>query len=276
LKTHHDALVLFIHALLLKSGFRLANSLNSSETPTIELPDKWNEGGVYTFTYKHLQSSLTFIIKCLSIEDKLLVHAMTKEDSTVRTLELKVSDYVYDNVELHKYSSLFRDLQRLIGEVKVGIVNKIVPGITKPGYEQTDTSAVNSNPNPNPNSIPNPNPNPNHSNPLFLGGYQPQPHGPPRFGGGRGDAFPFLNPGGPGFPNPNGHGNLIGPNHPDFHQPHYPSFNNPNSGFPFNLPPGAIPPGARFDPFGPPPPPGSFRHNPDFDYPPPDDDSYFS
>ncbi len=53
---------------------------------------------------------------------------------------------------------------------------------------------------------------------------------------GRGDLDPF----GRGI----GGGMLMDPRHPSRHRP--------QMGIPGNLPPGAVPPGARFDPFGPP------------------------
>ncbi|CAH6420159.1 Hypothetical protein HVR_LOCUS1112 [uncultured virus] len=55
--------------------------------------------------------------------------------------------------------------------------------------------------------------------------------------------------------NPDHFGNLVGPKHPGFNfhvnpQKIIPDFANPESfGLPQPLPPGAVPPGARFDPF---------------------------
>ena len=85
----------------------------------------------------------------------------------------------------------------------------------------------------------------------FMGGFAP----PPVFG-------------------PRGDGMLVGPGHPMFHAPPRPPPRGPWGGDGF-LPPGAVPPGARFDPVGPfgrpppPPPPGAFRGNPDWDDLPP-------
>ncbi|GIQ80060.1 hypothetical protein KIPB_000794, partial [Kipferlia bialata] len=87
------------------------------------------------------------------------------------------------------------------------------------------------------------------------------------FGVGAGDVSPF-GPSGPGS------GSVVGPHHPGGF-PVMPQTRSPGSTLPdpFSrglpngvLPRGAVPPGARFDPFGPPPPrdQGEYKH-PDLD-----------
>eukprot|EP01101_Sappina_pedata_P007142 TRINITY_DN3724_c0_g1_i1.p1 TRINITY_DN3724_c0_g1~~TRINITY_DN3724_c0_g1_i1.p1 ORF type:complete len:136 (+),score=17.26 TRINITY_DN3724_c0_g1_i1:15-422(+) len=113
----------------------------------------------------------------------------------------------------------------------------------------------------------NPDPSYQKSAPLkpnFGGSYNPSEN--PSFG--TQGSFPIPGHGGPGFPSPDGSGNLVGPDHPGFNA-HRPEA----TGLPGGLPPGGRVPGARFDPFGPPPPPGAYRGgHPDVDLPPPDRD----
>ncbi|PWZ00350.1 hypothetical protein BCV70DRAFT_109337 [Testicularia cyperi] len=98
-------------------------------------------------------------------------------------------------------------------------------------------------------------------NPLIIGDRDLDPLGgspmalPPRFGGGGGGghggfAPPPLFPGGD-----NGGGMMVGPNHPMFRD----RFTTPRGGGDGSggLPPGAVPPGARFDPIFPDSAPGA-------------------
>jgi len=173
---------------------------------------------------------------------------MAIEDGKVQSLELSVDSYVYGNVKLDDYENLYHHQDRLIGELKGSILQRIVPGISKLGDEAQQPQQQQQQQQQHeetrripPSRYPDPYPSPYDPSP-----YDPSPLriGPPRRG-----YFPYD--GGSSFPSPDGHGNLIGPRHPDFFVPHPFS---PNSGLPEPLPPGAIPPGARFDPFGPSPP----------------------
>lgn len=55
-----------------------------------DLPTSWNQhGDAYCFVYKHSQSSMTFVVKSLVMNDRLLVHGVAKEDDKICSLELR-------------------------------------------------------------------------------------------------------------------------------------------------------------------------------------------
>ncbi|CAG8567036.1 8124_t:CDS:2, partial [Funneliformis mosseae] len=296
LGSSQDALAALTHAIMQAVGFRLVglgeeDSLEEadrdiikrdSEGNIIGLPKEWNEQGPnsYAFRYKHPQSSFTFLIKCMRLSNKFIIHGMGIEDNKTTTLELITDDYTspsffpYTSEKYHEepmingYISTSR-IKDLINLYKINIVQKLIPGLNKPGYEETrTTSATTSNPSTrqqepynDPLRVPTRQP-PRFQPPIFddpYGGDEPSSfnpfsvgqddldplgsnpiYGPPRFGGGG------IQPlGGVG-----GNGMYVGPDHPIFGQRVPPG----GRGGPQPLPRGSVPPGARFDPivpFGP-------------------------
>jgi len=262
--TATDAIAIVLHYVMVLEGFHLEGVSASDSTKP---PEKWNQSGeIYSFRYKHSRSSMTFSLKCLILEDKLLVHAVAIENTkNIFDLELSIDDYVNKNVELGDYDKLYKNFDKLVTLCKVNISRKLVPEINKPGYEENTTASTNNNNrrNNNPDSDDDPlrigpirQPPPPNYNPLRVG--DPSTYGPP-FVVGTGDRFPSITPPLPGMGGFGGNtGNWIGPNHPGF------GINDPfapDTAFGQPLPRGAIPPGARFDPFGPPAPStGPFRN----------------
>jgi hypothetical protein len=119
-----------------------------------------------------------------------------------------------------------RSLVDLIGLFKVEIVQKLVPGLNKEGYQEASQHVQSSQPR---RASPPPEPRAER-HPLRV-----PPRGP--FGIGSDD----LNPFGPVRGGPfGGNGMFMGPDHPLF-----------TGGHPGLLPPGAVPPNARFDPISP-------------------------
>jgi len=259
-----DAISLVLHLVMKNLGFIFLGCGDSNDEGANKdslVPEGWNSSAdSYSFRYKHPQSSMTFVIKNLVLGETLLVHGLALEDKKVQTLELNVSDFVRDGVPLNDYRNLFKDLNKLISLFVINIVNKMFPGITKEGYEHSaQTQPVQQpihqhplrddrpayDPYNDPLRVPHSGRGPR--NPLMEGGpYYGQPYQPP-FGVGSGDLSPF-----PRHPIPFGdsdtRGNLVGPHHPGFG----PSVTDPYGG---NRGRGAFPPpppGARFDPYGPP------------------------
>jgi len=258
LNSFTDAVVVALHYLMILEEFRFQGEGVSEN----KLPEKWNQSSdVYTFRYKHSRSSMTFSLKCLVLEDKLLVHAVAVENTkNIFDLELSIDEYINKNINLTDYEKLYKNLDKLVTLFKVNISRKLVPEINKPGYEEsmsnTASSTTNSNRN-NDGQDDNYDPlrigpirQPPQYDPLRVGG--PSRYGPP-FGIGTGDRFPSITPPLPGMGGFGGdNGNWMGPNHPAFGivDPFA-----PNTGFGGPpLPRGSVPPGARFDPYGPPAP----------------------
>ena len=200
-------------------------------------------------------------------------------------MDIVITDFFSQSafpVKLSDLESAFSSTNRLrdlISQYKTTVIQALVPGLSKAGYTETAVPVASStNPTPaQPRRGYYPDPggpligpsNPQHPQPVQPvgggsgGGYRPFP------GIGQSDLDPLAGLG--GTTNPRGRiplgggeadGMLLGPNHPLFRD------RNTGSGSPFNLPgqgggqqgiwggdgflpPGAVPPGARFDPIGP-------------------------
>ncbi|KAM3586920.1 hypothetical protein VKS41_001969 [Umbelopsis sp. WA50703] len=276
LRHKHDALAALAHAIMVSVGFRLTN-LGDTEhkvsTDQTELPPQWNDHGphAYTFQYTHPQSSLTFMLKGVTLADKFIVHGLAIEDKKTATFEVVEDEYTspsfypYGRSQqeplVNGYISSSR-LNDFINLFKINILQRLIPGLNKPGYEesQSASSSVGTQPNPS-----------RGSNPLQETRPERRPYGdiprPPYFDdplagdefGGPGNPFSVggddLNPlghlRGPGRHNQGG-GMFVGPDHPIFGGDQ--NQRDPSGGIfggPQPLPRGSVPPGARFDPIGP-------------------------
>ncbi|CAG8459462.1 16371_t:CDS:2 [Acaulospora morrowiae] len=298
LRSGQDALAAMFHTIMHSLGFRLVglgerdepgdNINRDSEGNIIGLPETWNLHGpqLYAFRYKHNQSSITFLIKCISLGNNFMVHAMgieENEETSIKptSLELVTRDYtpvsafpyIVNNQNSEQLVNIFISKNRikdLVSLYKINIVQKLIPNLFKPGYEETSattTSRYNDrypqHDTNDPLRIPLRRPQhfqppifgdpyggdePLNYNPLSVGRNDLDPLGsnpilgPPRFGGG--GIQPF---GGPS----RGGGSIMGPDHPIF-DPRVPDRNSGGiRGGPQFLPSGAVPPGARYDPVGP-------------------------
>jgi hypothetical protein len=268
LRNEFDAVVAVLHCTMREMGFICTGheekASSDDEFDKQVFAEGWNKSNdSYSFQYKHTQSTMTFIVKYLLMNDKLLVHGLSKEDNKVFSLELSVKEYVTEKIPLGNVDALYKDLDKLISLFKIHITSKLIPNLNKPGYEashpahqtqnQTQTqSQTQQQQQPRRDDPPHHHP----SYPYDRQGYDPlrvpgSGRGP-AFGLGYGDlGYPAPMP---GFGIPGGEmgGNLIGPGHPGFGLRLDPYHSDPfGIGGP-RLPPGAVPPGARFDPFGPP------------------------
>lgn len=149
-----------------------------------------------------------------------------------------------------------------MSQFKLKIVQKLVPGLQKPGYmEESDTAASSSSQRPaaraprprpeNPPDAPDRNVYPHRPDQGF-------PRNPLEIGRRDLDPFPGLNPFAPRgsvFPGNDGDGMFAGPDHPIFGAGRGRGNNGPGGLGPWGgdgfLPPMGAPPGARFDPVGP-------------------------
>ncbi|TKY85338.1 hypothetical protein EX895_005500 [Sporisorium graminicola] len=263
---------------------RLPPSQDDSASSTSNtLPETWNAKGPdhYCFRYKHHQSSLDFLIKIIKLGNKAVIHGVALQGTKTSTMEVVLSDFLstafwpYPHAQggdteplVNGYIGSSR-LKDLVSAFKAQILQQLVPGLRKDGYVEEEGSSRSGNSgsssqpsrpnnpsggaqprspfggNPDDPSYPSNYPQqPPFRNPLIIGDRDLDPLGgsplamPPRFGGGNGGfAPPPLFPGGD-----TGGGMFVGPNHPMFRD-RFPT----NTG----LPPGAVPPGARFDPIYP-------------------------
>lgn len=236
---------------------------------------------------------------------RLAFHSnLSKQDNKTYSFEVNISDYFspsffpWPNSSSNSSEPLVNGfisssrVKDLTNTFKIQIVQRLIPGLRKDGYQESPSEGEGSSGSRNndrrgddnnqqpPLVQPNrPDYNPQHPeedyrqppfrNPLIIGDRDLDP-----LGGGSNNPLALPGRGGGGFGPPplfgggdNGGGMYVGPNHPMFRD----RFQNPdNGGFPGGiggggplgggnnfLPPGAVPPGARFDPIG---PGGPFPH----------------
>ncbi|KAG5583807.1 hypothetical protein H5410_044241 [Solanum commersonii] len=273
----HDKVAFAVHAAFLASGFVLHatgpaastdDALSSSSTVDEVGIDHWNEfEDCYAFVYsKPEKSSKKVLVKCLVMNNKLLIDAFRDGDNEPLHLELRqllvnqglhsvcsnesilvicsVEDYIVEDGGTN-YNTQFKNLGKLVGELNKAILTKYTGSPTSNSSTQTSRSEKGG-----PNDQPNVERQPDYP-------YQPAgsfPSGyvvPPIPGIGGGDLFP--GPGAGVYPTrgePGTGGNmLVGPNDPRFF-----GGMGGDPRLPGGLP--GVPPGARFDPYGPPDVPG--------------------
>ncbi|KAG0004290.1 hypothetical protein BGZ65_000645, partial [Modicella reniformis] len=164
LGSQYEALAALSHAIMTAVGFRLVglgedDSLEASRnigdpTEANVLPERWNVSkDSYSFRYTHSHSQLTFLIKCMRIAGKFVIHGTTLETDKICSLELEVKDYTSTSYfPLTTSIDLNRDplwngfisrsrINDLILEFKIKLVQQLIPGLSKPGYQEDSTTS---------------------------------------------------------------------------------------------------------------------------------------
>ncbi|KAI5363256.1 putative PI31 proteasome regulator, proteasome inhibitor PI31 [Septoria linicola] len=164
LRNGYDAIALAAHASMLAVGFRLVglgedhriDATSDHESPQ-PLPTEWNaSSGSYAFRYKHSQSSMEYLVKVSRMGNKAIIMAMGVGDDRTHTVETKVEEYISaGNLPLELHDSQDKDAKRediIASFINVGrlsdfgslmrvkLIQKLVPGIQKAGYEEEEES----------------------------------------------------------------------------------------------------------------------------------------
>ncbi|KAI5846042.1 PI31 proteasome regulator N-terminal-domain-containing protein [Tricharina praecox] len=159
LKNPQDAIAIFIHACMLTVGFRLVGlseddriSSPSDESAPQPLPSNWNSssGSSYGFRYSHSQSSMVFLVKINRLGGKTVIMGLGLGDDKTTSFDIVTKDFTSES--FFPYSSIGSEgdqleilqdgfistnrMSDLAILVKINIVQKLVPGIIKPGYEE--------------------------------------------------------------------------------------------------------------------------------------------
>ncbi|KAI6376199.1 hypothetical protein MCOR25_002834 [Pyricularia grisea] len=160
----YEALALFTHACLVNLGFRLVglseDRKNESECQELapRLPAAWNASfNAYTFVYAHTQSAMTFTLKVDRMGQRAEVRGIASDTDRVVRVDVSPRDYVSsaalpvrisllddgaaeDRSDLpDKLRAVFISNERIAdfaSLVKVSIVQRLVPGLDKPGYQE--------------------------------------------------------------------------------------------------------------------------------------------
>ncbi|XP_041477683.1 proteasome inhibitor PI31 subunit-like isoform X1 [Lytechinus variegatus] len=285
IRSNYDGLICFIHWNVVNKGFRCVghgDDTSSSNKKSELLPAMWNSSQEeYVIRYVPENSEDQHLLKCIVMGDTLLVNFMRLKDEKVSSLTLDVDQYV-NKEHLKDFDRIYRDkelLHQLINDDLMAPLNKNQTPSTSSQQAQSTRQSTEQRQGRERETDPLRDPDPlRDTDPLRIPPRHPGQAGRPEWGQPR-DPFAVggddLDPFGPG-----GAGMLMDPFRGGM--PHRGI--DPGIGMPGGrLPRGAVPPGARFDPIGPPRPggpgggpQGGFDGGPDPDHlPPPGYDDMF-
>ncbi|KAK9931421.1 hypothetical protein M0R45_018696 [Rubus argutus] len=134
-RNNNDKVAFAVHASFLASGYELIatgppafsdSALSSSSTDEVGI-DRWNElDDEYAFIYTNSEngSKKKLLVKCLVMNDKLLVDALADGMTSESVhLEINVGDYVGENSS--NYSSQFKNLETLVKSLDTQVLSKL-------------------------------------------------------------------------------------------------------------------------------------------------------
>ncbi|KAM4692016.1 LOW QUALITY PROTEIN: proteasome inhibitor PI31 subunit [Rhinophrynus dorsalis] len=239
-----DPLICFIHWELISRGLRClgrGEQAGTEERSTERLPKGWAENKeLYTLRYGR---GSVILLKALTVEGTLIVNVMDLQTEKVGDLSVDVSEFI-DSSHLQEYDRVYKNPSELRRRLHSEL---LIPLLDPKSESQTTEPEHERHPEHDPLRVPP-------RIPASPASVWTDPLGRPPYGAA--DLDPLGGHSGGMIMDPF----RTGRGHPR---------NDPR----FGLPPGAVPPGARFDPFG---PIGSGRPGPDPDHlPPPGYDDMF-
>lgn len=255
LKSKEDCIVAVCHCLLINDNFQCAGVGDvwpETFSTTELLPSSWNANPhVYSLRYISKDQISRILLKITKMEHILQLDVALNEDA-VESMSIPVADYISD--DFSEYSTTYKDLSLLSNSFAKVIMDKLQP---KEKKESSSTQTRLKQP-----AESNSDPVPPKRKPVDLRRERPSGGHPgfPRVGGM--DLDPFGGPGGGGM--------LMDPS--SFGVPSRPTLPQFGIG---GLPRGAVPPGARFDPFMPPGGISRFQPDPDHMKPPEFEDNFY-
>ncbi|KAK9055535.1 hypothetical protein SSX86_026619 [Deinandra increscens subsp. villosa] len=261
-----DRVAFAIHSIFLAQGFNLnATGAPAFTDDALTAPfseeagvEGWNEvEDNYAFVYSSPKdSSKKVLVKCLVMNNQLLIDALASGSSKPVHLEINIDDFAGES-DVTTYSSQFKNLGKLVDFINKEVVTKLNGSSTASTSSTTSSERKTEDidrdqPRGAPFGLEDPYA-PYHPSGVVM------PPVYPNIGGG--DLYPQPPAG--MYPTRGGFGDggmLVGPNDPRF----FGGVGGGRMGFPGGQP--GVPPGARFDPFGPPDVPGfepnRFTRNP--------------
>lgn len=249
-RNNRDKIAFVVHASFIASGYKLVatgrpafaeDALSSSPSQGEVGIEGWNEFEEYAFVYAK-KGSKKILVKCLAIDDKLLVDAVAEGGKGEPAhLEIDVGNYVAESREEGDYDAEFKNLGKLVTDLQNQILYKVAEGLKPVPPPRTQSSSETNEERESGYYV---------RRPVPLGP-QIHPSGvvvPPIPGPGYSDLIP--GPGAGVYPVRGGFGDgsmLVGPNDPRM----FPGVGDHQPGFMGPPQPGVPPPGARYDPIGP-------------------------
>uniref|UniRef100_A0A8C6QMP2 Proteasome inhibitor PI31 subunit n=1 Tax=Nannospalax galili TaxID=1026970 RepID=A0A8C6QMP2_NANGA len=214
-----DALVCFLHWEVVTNGYYglgVGDQPGPSDKKSELLPPTWNSNkDLYVLRYESKDGARKLLLKAVTVENSMIINVLEYGTQQVADLTLNLNDYIGAE-DLSDFHRTYRNSEELRSLIRSGIITPI--------HEQWEKARVSS---PHREFPPATASEPSWSilvhsplSHLFFKGNESLCQ--------RGGMI--VDPLRSGFPRA-----LI----------------DPSSGLPNRLPPGAVPPGARFDPFGP-------------------------
>ncbi|KAG8186175.1 hypothetical protein JTE90_011999 [Oedothorax gibbosus] len=247
LQSKQDCVVAALHCLLINESLQcvgLGEEFSDADSSTELLPRDWNENQeVYTLRYTSKDHKNKFLVKVVKAGQVMHVNILLNEDITA-AMSVNVDKNISDDYN-SDFSSTYLDVEGLVTIFRRNILEQLIEQ-PRPKEKKSPMSSDQQRP-----------PSPSANNSLFV---PPRPRPVSDFDDDRfGVRDPFPPIGGRDLDplgRSSGGGMLFDPFDMDRRG------RGPN--FPPGLPRGAVPPGARFDPFGPGiPGPNRGRPNPD-------------
>ncbi|KAL7911613.1 PI31 proteasome regulator N-terminal domain-containing protein [Trichoderma velutinum] len=165
----YEVVALLAHAYFASLDFRLYGFnedklLEECQTLAPRLPSQWNNGfGALSFVYKHKQSAMTFVLRVDRMGAKVEIRALAVGDEKIYRVEyetrkvVKASNLPFriplDGQGQEDRSNLVRSLktlfdspeivERIIRDLRVNLVQKLIPKLQKEGYVETEEGSGN-------------------------------------------------------------------------------------------------------------------------------------
>jgi hypothetical protein len=162
LKNPYETLALTTHACMIALGFRLVGlgeddkfpaPPHDSEASSQTLPTEWNSSSTFSFRYSHTQSSLQYLIKISRLGNKAIFYGLAPGDDKTASFEVTTSDFVDSSkyptrleegsnqlnasILLNTFHQSTQSLNKFSDLLKTSIIQKLMPGLWKEGYEET-------------------------------------------------------------------------------------------------------------------------------------------
>jgi len=131
---------------------------HSDTQDTQPLPAEWNAQSSHAFRYKHSQSSMEYLLKVSRLGNKTIIYGIGMGDDKTTSFDIVTKDYISDSSlpatpvssstedTAHNIQNIFISPSRLtdLGSLlRLNILQKLVPGLQKEGYEESkETSST--------------------------------------------------------------------------------------------------------------------------------------
>lgn len=236
IKSNQDVLVCLTHLVLISNGFKCiglgdCKNIDGTEVKSEVLPKGWNDGYAIRYVYQ----GRLYNLRGTNMDDAIMINLIRVQERSVSMVQLnnRAVTQLVGSLE-----QMIPNSEELVQTIKKQLIDKITvshkykDGTSQTTNETTTRSSIPNSPSaPLLDSFPS-RINTDRNNPLNvgrsdldpLGSIGPYPRGPP-----------FMPPGGGGMLFVPPRGPRLDPAGPNF-----------------GVPPGSVPPGARFDPFRPP------------------------